>query len=399
MKKLVSMLFVFIINLAFGLGYAVLISRLLGVESRGIVYSYQMPALVIATVIFSSLSLPVHRYFKDMGYSGIPLKQFLVLISLSIMLSLVVSILYVDIINNGLSVFLMSLVVVSQGINVLFIELSKFNVLSAKFFKSSLVTPILLFIITVVSYFIFGNFSTEIVIYSIVIAYSISSLISLFLLKNQFNVNGLFSLPNLSFYKDFFRYLIFKGISILSVYLDKLFIIGFYSKSVVGLVAVCMSLESVSSKFFSFLANFEMNNISKDNPDLKLRCNLHALTCCVAILGVFFTYFLGDFFIVFFFGEEYRAAQTYLIYIVATSVINGICWTVSQDWLLASFYKRIYTRQAIGVLAVGVGLVIVDIWNLSAEVLLQFVLLSSCLRLAFTVFYIDFSVYRGTKHA
>ena len=55
----------FLINLSVGFGYAILISRVLGVENRGLVYSYQLPSLFIATLVFSIASQPVFELTKN----------------------------------------------------------------------------------------------------------------------------------------------------------------------------------------------------------------------------------------------------------------------------------------------------------------------------------------------
>ena len=350
MARLKGLSFAFLLNMASGFGYSVLLSRLLGVEGRGIVYSYQMPALFLATMTFSLLSQPIFEDYKRLQKEAADLIFIFKCLILSAITASLFSIFYSTLSGVIINPLILCSITVAQGINLFAIELAKFNNSSKRYILSSAATPALLFIVSSVAFFVIPDFNEVTALTSIILSYIASFLLIIFLTKNQFSLDWQSrKRVDLTLIKRVGSMFIFRALGAITTYLDKLLIISFFSPRVVGLIAVCMSLESISSKLYTMLANYHMNQTAHDRESPKEKFNFYMLVCFLGVIGITFTYLLGEWFIKLIFGNDFKEASNFLTIIIATSVINGICWVISQKWMLAKSLNRIYIRQILGI--------------------------------------------------
>ena len=394
MKRYYQIIYTFVVNLGLGLGYAVVLSQLLGLDFRGEVYSYQIPALVISTVLFSSIPQSIFELSKRKSIPEYSIPFLVSILSLLSLLGGLLGWLYVALSGGDVAMQwqLLGLLLVSQGFCIFTLELVKFNKNVVEYYACLICQPFFLLIFILLADFLGDKVTVEMAVYSIISAYSVSFLIMALISAKYFSFSKVaalsFSNIDRVFVPRIKSLLLFRLLGVLAAHIDKLLLTVLVETSVMGLVAVCASLETVSSRLFTLLANTKMNYLV--NGSLNSRQNIMFFGVCsfIGLLGVLFAFFAGKWVLNFIFGMEFELAQKYLPVIIATSVVSGICNVSSQSWFLSGSYRRVYTRQVLGIIAILVGSFLFSVEDVALTVLYS-AFAASLVRSAYTACYLD----------
>lgn len=339
------------INLIAGLGYSILLARVLGVEERGIVYAYQMPSLFIVSLIFSVFSQPIYEDYKKRNEDTADFLFIIKCLALCSLLSVITCVIYQLLLAKNIELWLLVLITLAQGINIFFMELSKFNKNTSRYILSTAAMPTFLFTVTGVYYYTSASFDSSDAVTAILTAYVCSAFVTLLVISNQIDfslkVNNQKTVT--AFVKRIADMFIFRALGTVAIYIDKMLIITFFPANIIGLVAACMSLESVSSRLYQTLANFQMNKIANRDGQLQSDKSFFIIILLLSITGITFSIIFGELLVTLIFGQAFAQASSYLPVIIATSVINGFAWVVTQSWLLDASYTKVYLRQLLGI--------------------------------------------------
>jgi O-antigen/teichoic acid export membrane protein len=351
LKNIKKLSTVFVINLIAGLGYSILLARVLGVEERGIVYAYQMPSLFIVSLIFSVFSQPIYEDYKKRNEDTADFLFIIKCLALCSLLSVITCVIYQLLLAKNIELWLLVLITLAQGINIFFMELSKFNKNTSRYILSTAAMPTFLFTVTGVYYYTSASFDSSDAVTAILTAYVCSAFVTLLVISNQIDfslkVNNQKTVT--AFVKRIADMFIFRALGTVAIYIDKMLIITFFPANIIGLVAACMSLESVSSRLYQTLANFQMNKIANRDGQLQSDKSFFIIILLLSITGITFSIIFGELLVTLIFGQAFAQASSYLPVIIATSVINGFAWVVTQSWLLDASYTKVYLRQLLGI--------------------------------------------------
>ncbi|MEG3765201.1 hypothetical protein [Alteromonas sp. 14N.309.X.WAT.G.H12] len=386
MKKFRLLSFSFLLNILFGFGYAVIISRLLGVESRGVVYAYQLPSLFIATIVYSIFSQPIFEYTGKISAGKTTLHPIVYSLVTATVIAFIVSYLYDFFSQSSLDLLYFNLLIITQGINLFFIGLARFNSSKKRYIFSSITTPACLFLVTFSAFLYFGYLNEDLTLALIAVSYSLSTAAILLTISNQVEISfqkKQFSIKQ--FTSRLMSIFIHKSLNVVSNYIDKLIIVSFFSSTTVGLIATCMTLESVSSKLYNMMANYQLNNVSNKRAKRRDTKILYLAGAVIGLGGVGIAYLFGALIIELMFGNEFVDAAQFLWIIIATSVANGITWLISQDWLLQKSYRKIYLRQTLGLAVIAIGLLLIQVIGKDVQFFLLTVFISVVAKLIYTV--------------
>lgn len=387
MKKFRLLSFSFLLNILFGFGYAVIISRLLGVESRGVVYAYQLPSLFIATIIYSIFSQPIFEYTGKISKGKTTLLPIVYSLIIATVIACIISYLYDFFSQSSLDLLYFNLLIMTQGINLFFIGLARFNSSKNRYILSSITTPACLFLVTFSAFLLFGYLDEDLTLTLIAASYSLSTAAIILTISNQVEISFRrkehFSIKG--FTSRLMSIFIHKSLNVISNYIDKLIIVSFFSSTTVGLIATCMTLESVSSKLYNMMANYQLNNVSNKRAKGRDTKILYLAGALIGLGGVGTAYLFGALIIELMFGTEFADAAQFLWIIIATSVANGITWLISQDWLLQKSYRKIYLRQILGLAVIAIGLLLIQVIGKDVLFFLLTVFVSVVVKLIYTV--------------
>jgi O-antigen/teichoic acid export membrane protein len=284
---------------------------------------------------------------------------------------------------------------VSQGLSIFLQELAKYNASKKRFLFTQLSAPALLMCSTLLLILLFENITIPLALVALILAYFIAHLISLFFIKNTFLRNQK-PVKFTNFFPSLAKFSGFKILSVFANYFDKFLIITLFAPIVAGYIAVCMTLESVSSKLFTFLSNMEMNALANRIEKQRVVSKLVILSFILGGIGLVFSLLFGHFVLTLLFGAEFSPAYQFLNIIIFVSVANGIAWVASQRWIIEQRYMRIYSRQLFGIAVVLIGGIYVALNDADAISFLYVMSLSSLLRFIFT-FYFYIKDLRGNE--
>lgn len=334
----------FVGTFATGFLYSVFLSRLLGAEGRGDFFELQMYSLVVSGIIGPALG----QYLYEISES---IKDLVRSILFSCLLIFVVAV-FIGLIFYYLSYYDFSTLMVlmfllaSQSFMIFMLELTKFSVDLALYQIVLFFQSLVLFISVAILYFLAIEIDVNEMVMVAIVSYFIVSfaIILLVLLNYRSSSSGDVTIAR------FFSIAGFRGVGSVINYFDRFLIIALADSKVLGGVAVCYSLESISSRFFQYFSNIRMNLIVNSSSAKLVMMNYMVLLC--GVVGVLLTYYLGSYFLSLFFGGEFTFAHSYLVMIILISVLNGVSWYYSQSWTLFSSHKYIYYKQILGVLFV-----------------------------------------------
>lgn len=402
MKNIKKLSTVFIINLIAGLGYSILLARVLGVEERGIVYAYQMPSLFIVSLVFSVFSQPI---FEDYKKRNEDVANFLFIIKCLLICSLLsatLCVIYQLILAKNINLWLLVLITLAQGINIFFMEFSKFNKSTSRYIFSTAAMPAFLFSVTGLFYFISTPFDSSAAVIAILTAYTCSAFVTLLVIRNQIDFS--FKKNNPKILKTFFKRVadmfIFRALGTVATYIDRLLVITFFPITTIGLVSACMSLESVSSRLYQTIANFQMNKIANKVGQKQSDKGFFTVIFLLGVAGIAFSVIFGELLITLIFGQTFAQASNYLPAIIATSVINGFSWVVTQSWLLDASYRKIYLRQLLGITVLLISFTFSIFMGVGIIGLLYSALLSAITKLIYTyiIYHQQLSLTSDSRH-
>lgn len=374
----------FITSFLFGLGYSILVSRFLGVEARGIFYQYQMVSLVFATICYSSFSQVCFEYFRDTAKKVTDVTKYIAGIVLFVTaISLLFSWGYAYY-TKGLDWRLLFALIISQGVMIFGVEASKYFIGLAHFYKVTIAQVLFPFITVLAFYGLVGNFDVHDAVVSSSIAYVTVSVISLWAIS-KYRVK-LDPVNQTRFISRFGSLFFVRAFSTVTNYLERLLLVAVCDAKVLGAISICYSLETVSSRFYQFLANLSANKLAKNDASNLDKINL--ISVSLGVGGLLASYLIGDLIITLLFGAEFEYAFQYLLYVIAVSVLNGICWVSSQKWLLSQSLKYVYIRQwlSLFVPALAFSVIYVSTQALSVFDVLSVAVFTAILRLVYTLF-------------
>lgn len=362
-----------------GFFYSIFLSRLLGTDGRGELFELQMYSLVASSIIGPAFgqylyekSNSLNGLIRRIFYSGVAI----LLLALSIGCSF-----YFSKDNNKLIALALIFLTFFQSLMLLMLELVKFLV-KLRIYQIVLFTQsLILFSFLAVLY----GFSIDITVLDAmivaIISYALISILIYFVLyfHHHIPLN-----KNVTFVR-FFAIAGFRSFGSIVNYSDRLLVISIADVKTLGGVAVCYSLESISSKFFSFFSNMKMNHIASSSSNKLTLMNF--IIVISGLLGVIISYYLGAYFLTLFFGEEFSFASIFLVYIITISSLNGISWYFSQNWVLSSSLRYIYYRHGLGIIFILIIIatsILIPAW-LTVENVYNILVTSSVIRLMFTI--------------
>ena len=374
--------FSFLTSLFFGLGFSIATSRLLGVVDKGIFFNYQVISLVAATIIFAPISQVLFEFLRDYKLDINKLLKTSLTIILTILicsfLSCIVLTVFFDI--NFLLIFTL---LIGQGLMIGLLEFGKFKLNLNKFLILNSIQSFLPLLILLLAYYFLVDFDYFEAIIATSIGYLLVAFLGLFFLEKSTTPPSLSD--KIKPKERYLSILFVKTLGSIVNYTDRMIMVSFLDNRSMGLISICYNLETVSSKFYQFVANTKLNFLSKNDHSKSKFIDTVAFVC--ACLGLLITYFLGSFIIKIVFGIEYVEASKYLILIILISSINGISWIISQHWILAYSLRHIHIRQILGLFSIF--LILFTYYAFEVKISLNYILLavfvSSVTRLLFTL--------------
>ncbi|MDO6454345.1 hypothetical protein Q4490_12295 [Neptunomonas phycophila] len=385
MSSALRLLNTFLFTVVFGLGYSVLLSRILGVEQRGVFYSYQLIALFLITLVvlplgqsyFESCYKKNDKQIIDLSFFTLFFFSFLVLVFP----------LCFYVVSNGLSIFHALILVFFQGLALYFLEFFKFSLDKNSYLRFISLQTFFPFLLVSVGFVIGFDSTFEYLFLYVVSFLLLLCFLIIALLKKYSFTFSIFTSIKFFDVSRFFSLFIYRSLGAGVTYIDKFFLTYFLDTRALGLIAVCVSLESVSSKFFQIFANVKANDISNKS---KINFSSFNVFCALSgIVGIGLTFLFGRFFIDLFFGSDFSDANSYFLIILTISVVNGTSWVFSQRWIQdPEMIRYVYMRQVIGIFIFLV--LFSSFYRLKVNefdfLILYSALVSSLVRFLFTVF-------------
>lgn len=385
--------FSFLSSLIFGLGFSIATSRLLGVSDKGVFFNYQVIALVAATIIFAPISQVLFELLRDYVLDINKLLNILVASILTLIIFSFLSCIALSVFFD-LNFILIFTLLIGQGLMIGLLEFGKFRLDLNKFLILNSIQGFLPLAILLLAFFSLVEFSYFEAIISTSIGYLLVSFFGLLLVKNSKNPQS--KSNKIKPRERYLSILFVKTLGSIVNYTDRIIMISFLDNRSMGLISVCYNLETVSSKFYQFVANTKLNFLSKNDNTKSKFIDTIAIVC--AFLGLSATYFLGSLIIKFVFGIEYIEAYEYLLIIILISSINGLSWITSQHWILADSLRYIHIRQFLGLFSIFFILFIYYVLEVkfSLDYILLAVFISSAVRFIFTL-WINFYDKQSSK--
>lgn len=358
--------------------YSIFLSRLLGTDGRGELFELQMYSLVASGIMGPAFGQ--YLYEKNNSLKGLIKSVYFSVIVIIIMAVSIGYLYFLSPKNKDFIAISLVFLIFFQTFMLMMLELVKFLVKLRIYQIVLFAQSFILFSFLTVIYVLSINISVKDAINIAIVSYAFISILITFVL--YFHHNFTFQ-KNITIVR-FIAIVGFRSFGSIVNYSDRLLIISIADVKTLGGVAVCYSLESISSKFFSFFSNIRMNLIVTSSS--KKLITMNYLIAVSGLLGIILSYYLGAYFLALFFGEEFSFASTFLIFIIIISALNGISWYFSQSWILTSSLKYIYYRHGLGLMFILIIIAInllIPAW-LTVEIVYSILVFSSIIRLAYT---------------
>jgi len=340
------------INFGLAFFYSVVLSRVLTVADRGEFYEYQIVALICAS--FATLSIPQTVTVMVNKERQINLLSFISYLLCVLVLSAFLSLLVMHFLYPDKSFLLLALMVLGNALTTGFIDFFKINKDFKSFSNAYILIPVAGFFASIC---LWGGVAPTVsnTIYLWVLFQFIVFLFFLiyFLKEYHLELSGeSLKFSTYSFVTTGCKYLGLKTLGVFSQNMDKVLFSFIALPTVSGLYAVCMSLESISSRLFKFLSDFVFSQYINDGVSFSRRVIVaYLMAALLGGLGVLVTYFYGELIITIIFGEKFSSAHEFLILIILNSVVSGWVNMFTQINLSEKRFKFIYFRQIFSVVA------------------------------------------------
>ncbi|ERK09460.1 hypothetical protein L579_1243 [Pantoea sp. AS-PWVM4] len=322
---------------------AVLMTRLLNVDDRGIVQLF-----IVTTTIFSSFFISgagntiafCIRNNQKKGY-----EKLLGLLTSILLLAIVVRLLFESNENR-------SILFAAQVVSLCFIQLSS-ELLKLqdglRLYKVYVfVTPFSFFLITAFCYITQESITAS---EAIILAVSsnlvgaITGVIFIAQVMKLISING--KIERREFYKYYVKQYLMQVFGVITNNMDKYLIGKYIGITPLGLYSTAAAFNTLPLKFYNTLADYLFSGyIYKKNHDKAV-----ILTAILGgVVGVALSFVLSKMLIVLAFGEKYLSSHEYLPFIILNLSINGLAWILSQKALISGNQLLIIGRQALGFL-------------------------------------------------
>jgi len=351
-KKAKALASSLILNFGFSFIFSVVLSRCMEVSERGDFYTYQMIAMTL--VAFSSFSFP-HSIVIALSSDAERKADFFSLIaffSISVLLTILLSVAVGGFFLNELSSVITVFMSLATLISVSVVEVFKINRNMRSYAVAYKSKPGLMLLMLLPLYFGLSP-SLINVIYLFCIASILMFVLFCYLLNKELHIVRRADLPIFRrpvFWSASLKMTVMRGLGAITLHVDKIVFAAFFSSSVMGLYAVCMSLESISSRTFKVLSDTVFSssvNVNKNGGDIK---KIIILSFFIGVMGILFSVLLGKQVILLLFGERFVGAYEYLPLVIAISVVAGWNWIATQSHIVKNKYAFLYVRQILSII-------------------------------------------------
>ena len=335
----------------FGLAfiYSVLLSRFMTVSDRGELYEYQIIALLCGS--FSSMSIPQAVTVSIKQDKRINFSFFISYLISGFALSALFSWLMISLWYPEKSFIFLFLMSYGTMLTIGFMEFFKINKDFKSFSTAYAMIPVVGFGVALLL-----MFGVQASLFNALLLWICFQLIIFFVFLRLFvreyelvKDEDALSFKDRSFLLTSIKLLGLKTIGALSQNIDKLTFSAVATPATSGLYAVCMSLESISTRSFRFMADYLYSQyINHDKKLTRPVLQVSVLALIIGVIGVGISYLLGKFLIVLLFGAKFIEAAIFLPIIIVNSVLSGWVLMLTQLNLSEKRFKFIYFRQLSG---------------------------------------------------
>ena len=344
-RNLIHLIIVTLLGMGLTMVSTLILARLLSVDDRGAHQLFITSVSYAVTFATGGAGFSFALSMRNQQYWGWR-KYFIAFLLLALIASTIATTFF----NITTFHLLFVINVLLTAIITITLEKSKIDE-SLKIYRAiNLQQPIFLVLVYGTAYLLLGEQPLEIVIYLLTLYSIIQSITCLFYLhkiENKFKKKeNLQPIERKFFLKTWIKQNLYQTFGATTASIDKFLIVALLGHYTLGLYTVCITFDSLVTKFINMLTDYYYSGLLNNLNRLKTVLAIIALMSLGAIILV---PILAEPVIKFFFSAKYIEVAPVLIFFVINSIIAGLSWLFSQNMLIQGKQVLLFMSQIISI--------------------------------------------------
>lgn len=344
-RNLIHLIIVTLLGMGLTMVSTLILARLLSVDDRGAHQLFITSVSYAVTFATGGVGFSFALSMRNQQYLG--WRKYLIVF---LLLALIASTIATTFFNITTFHLLFVINVLLTAIITITLEKSKIDE-SLKIYRAiNLQQPIFLVLVYGTAYLFGGEQPLEIVIYLLTLYSIIQSITCLFYLhkiESKFKKKENIQLIERKFFlKTWIKQNLYQTFGATTASIDKFLIVALLGHYTLGLYTVCITFDSLVTKFINMLTDYYYSGLLNNLNRLKTVLAIIALMSLGAIILV---PLLAEPVIKFFFSAKYIEVAPVLIFFVINSIIAGLSWLFSQNMLIQGKQVLLFMSQIISI--------------------------------------------------